>query len=167
MRVERIVRLISGSMVTPEERDLVKHGRHQRTWVRMKVRNVGVRVWDFMLLFSLLYAFRLGESKSKLTATKGARKNKISRCFVVSWCHLCRTPPRYRIWIGLAQQRLRPCLRPLAKMGLSQDRVQVSFPRWGSCYRSSWSSSWGMSCGDVPVIFLLNFNGDVFHPAVF
>jgi hypothetical protein len=32
-RVERIVSLISGSMVTPEARDLAKRARHQRTCV--------------------------------------------------------------------------------------------------------------------------------------
>ena len=37
-------------MVTPEARDLAKRARHQRTWVHMKVRSVGVRrVWDCML----------------------------------------------------------------------------------------------------------------------
>jgi hypothetical protein len=50
--VERIVSLISGSMVTPEARDLAKRGRHQRTCVDMKVRSVGVRrVWDCVAMY--------------------------------------------------------------------------------------------------------------------
>ena len=37
-------------MITPEARALAKRARHQRTWVHMKVRSVGVRrVWDCML----------------------------------------------------------------------------------------------------------------------
>jgi hypothetical protein len=49
-RVEILVSPVSGLMVTPEERGLVRHGKHPRTCVHMKVKDVDVgRVWDCML----------------------------------------------------------------------------------------------------------------------
>jgi hypothetical protein len=41
-RVEKILSLVSGLMVTQEARDLVRRAKHQRTWVHMKVRRMGV-----------------------------------------------------------------------------------------------------------------------------
>ncbi len=41
-RVEIIVRLVTGLVVTPESRDLVRLERNQNTWVHVNVRIVGV-----------------------------------------------------------------------------------------------------------------------------
>ena len=48
-----IVTLVSGLVVTSEVRDLVRHGRNQRTSVHVNVRSVGVvRVGMCMLCVS-------------------------------------------------------------------------------------------------------------------